>query len=185
MPSPTSPHNRRSTRSGLLKEGSHLPRRADRTRCSAYRARRSAAASVLASPGSSWRRPLMKNLGVRVLLTQRKMPEHEPNLASELLQHTLQRGVGAAAKRALEVAVLHQRHRSLRRSQHVIARADGGYEQRHKGRFNIACSCARQRATVSSTLMGDSPYHLELRQLSHVVTRHGSESTRKGSGAMS
>src|SRR5205809_569369 len=32
-------------------------------------------------------RDLRGVLGVRVLLTQRKMPEHEPNLASELLQH--------------------------------------------------------------------------------------------------
>src|SRR3989475_1237990 len=60
-------------------------------------------------------RDLRGVLGVRVLLTQRKMPEHELDLASQLPQHLLQIRVGAAAKRALEIAVLHERDGSLHR----------------------------------------------------------------------
>src|SRR2546428_3833441 len=76
-------------------------------------------------------RDLRGVLGVRVLLTQRKMPEHELNLASDLPQHLLQIRVGAAAKRALEIAVLHERDGSLHRSQGVVARPDGRSQQGH------------------------------------------------------
>src|SRR5436309_2442424 len=76
-------------------------------------------------------RDLRGVLGVRVLLTQRKMPEHELDLASDLPQHLLQIRVGAAAKRALEIAVLHERDGSLHRSQGVVARPDGRSQQGH------------------------------------------------------
>src|SRR5881296_3687887 len=76
-------------------------------------------------------RDLRGVLGARVLLTQRKMPEHELNLASELPQHLLQLRVGAAAKRALEIAVLHERDGGLHRSQGVVALPDGRSQQGH------------------------------------------------------
>ena len=67
--------------------------------------------------------------GVGVLFGQRKVPEHEADLGSEFAQHALQLGVGGAAKRTLEVAVLHQGHACVRRSLDMVAGADGRGEQ--------------------------------------------------------
>src|SRR2546422_9373527 len=59
------------------------------------------------------------------------MPEHELNLASDLPQHLLQLRVGAAAKRTLEIAVLHERDGGLHCSQDVVARPDRRSKQYH------------------------------------------------------
>src|SRR5437870_6440113 len=67
--------------------------------------------------------------GVGVLFGQRKVPEHEADLGSELAQHALQLGVGGAAKRTLEVAVLDQGRACVRRSLDMVAGADGRGEQ--------------------------------------------------------
>src|SRR2546422_712048 len=75
-------------------------------------------------------RDFRRVLGVRVLLAQGKVPEHEPHLGADPAQHLLQLRVGAAAKRALEIAVFHEGYGGIRRSQGVVARADQRSEQR-------------------------------------------------------
>src|SRR5438105_1519140 len=75
-------------------------------------------------------RDFRRVLGVRVLLAQGKVPGHEPHLGADPAQHLLQLRVGAAAKRALEIAVFHEGYGGIRRSQGVVARADQRCEQR-------------------------------------------------------
>ena len=67
-------------------------------------------------------------LGVRVLFDQGKMPEHEPNFGTELLQDPLELRIGPAAERALEIAVLDERHASVGGSERMIAATDRGGE---------------------------------------------------------
>src|SRR5438309_2328456 len=59
-------------------------------------------------------------LRVQVQLGERKVAEHKPEARAQALPHLLHDRVGATAMRALEVAVLDQRHRGVRRTLHVI-----------------------------------------------------------------
>src|SRR5438309_486642 len=84
-------------------------------------------------PGSGRRRRHFRGeRRVGVLLAQRKVPEHEADLGCERLQHTLQLGVGGAAERAFEIAVLHESHARVGGSQDMVAGADGWCEQRSR-----------------------------------------------------
>ena len=68
-------------------------------------------------------------LRVRVRVGARRVTEHEAKAVAEAPLQLLHDGVGATAVVALEVTVFDQRDRRSRRTEGVIARADGALEQ--------------------------------------------------------
>jgi hypothetical protein len=73
---------------------------------------------------------LRRGGGTGMQIRHRKVPEHEPEPVAEALEQVQHHGIGLAAVRALEVAVLDQRHGGVGRAAHVISRDIDGRGER-------------------------------------------------------
>src|SRR5882672_10688511 len=69
---------------------------------------------------------------VRVRLRQREIPEHEAHPPPQDLLHFLHNRIGAAAMRALVVAIFDERHRRFVGSLAMVGLRDGGREAAHR-----------------------------------------------------
>jgi hypothetical protein len=67
------------------------------------------------------------SLGVGMYLTQGKMPENKIQVFSEVLLHHIDNGMGAAAMRALVIAILYKGYRRIGGTPNMITLRDGHF----------------------------------------------------------